>query len=158
MSVFRPLFFPRWTVQMFSLMFSFPQRPLFHYGNVHYREFSIFANVLEQSKRLLNLTPTLLVWNTNMAALSLFLAHQNGCRDVMWKRFIVRQIQNKIDLNEVLWARETKQPPQTPVFTKTAGHKTFPGWMLLVTTFLVRPCKSLQRTPLPLLSGFFPTG
>ena len=32
------------------------------------------------------------------------------------------QIQNKIDQKEVLWARETEQPPQTLVFTKTAGH------------------------------------
>ena len=36
------------------------------------------------------------------------------------------QIQNKIDLREVLWARETEQTPQTPVFTKTAEHKIFP--------------------------------
>ena len=32
------------------------------------------------------------------------------------------QVPNKIDLKEVLWARETEQPPQTLVFTKTAGH------------------------------------
>ena len=32
------------------------------------------------------------------------------------------QIQNKIDLKKVLWARETEQPPQTFIFTKTAGH------------------------------------
>ena len=32
------------------------------------------------------------------------------------------QIQNKIDQKEVLWAHEAKQPPQTIVFTKTAGH------------------------------------
>ena len=38
------------------------------------------------------------------------------------------QIQNKIDLSEVLWARETEQPPQTIVFTKTAGNRTSPGW------------------------------
>ena len=35
-----------------------------------------------------------------------------------------RQIQNKIDLREVLWARETEHPPQNLIFTKTAGHKT----------------------------------
>ena len=40
------------------------------------------------------------------------------------------QMQNKIDLREVLWARETEQPTQTLVFTKTAGHKTSPGSML----------------------------
>ena len=40
------------------------------------------------------------------------------------------QIQNKIDLSEVLWARETEQPPQTIVFTKTAGNETSPGSML----------------------------
>ena len=68
---------------MFSLVFSFLQRPLFHYGNVQYREFSIFANVLEQSKRLLNLTPTGLVWNTNVTAVSLSLAHQYGGHDVI---------------------------------------------------------------------------
>ena len=32
------------------------------------------------------------------------------------------QIQNKIDLKEVLWNCETEQPPQTFVFTKTAGQ------------------------------------
>ena len=32
------------------------------------------------------------------------------------------QMQNKIDLKKVLWARETEQPPQTFIFTKTAGH------------------------------------
>ena len=36
-----------------------------------------------------------------------------------------RQIQNKIDVRKGLWACETKQPPQTLVFTKTAGHKTW---------------------------------
>ena len=41
-----------------------------------------------------------------------------------------RQIQSKIDLGEVLWARETEQPLQTLVFTKTAGHKTSPGSIL----------------------------
>ena len=41
-----------------------------------------------------------------------------------------RQIQSKIDLREVLWARETEQPLQTVVFTNTAGHKTSPGSML----------------------------
>ena len=112
---------------MFSLVFSFLQRPLFHYGNVQYREFSIFANVLEQSKRLLNLTPTGLVWNTNVAAVALFLAHQYGCHDVMWKRFIVRQIQNKIDVNEVLWARETKQPHK-PLFS-LKPLDTKPSWV-----------------------------
>ena len=37
-----------------------------------------------------------------------------------------------IDIREVVWAREIKQPPQTLalVFTKTAGHKTSPGSML----------------------------
>ena len=40
------------------------------------------------------------------------------------------QIQDKIDLSEVLWARETEQPPQTIVFTKTAGNKTSPRSML----------------------------
>ena len=105
-----------------------------------------------KSKRLLNLTPTGLVWNTNMTAVSLSLAHQYGGHDVIWKRFIVRQIQN-----EVLCFRETKQPPQTlwvgtymkylppfsigiiyevptPLFTKTAGHKTFLGRSYIVTT------------------------
>ena len=43
---------------------------------------------------------------------------------------IRRQLQNKIDLTEVLWARETEQTPQTLVFTKTAGHKTSPGSLL----------------------------
>ena len=41
-----------------------------------------------------------------------------------------RQIQNKIDLREVLWARKTEQPLQTVVFTNTAGRKTSPGSML----------------------------
>ena len=34
-----------------------------------------------------------------------------------------RQIQNEIDLREVLWARETEQPPQTLVFTKKKKYK-----------------------------------
>ena len=35
-----------------------------------------------------------------------------------------RQIQNKINLRDVLWAHETEQPPQNLIFTKTTGHKT----------------------------------
>ena len=47
-------------------------------------------------------------------------------------RFVIfwGQIGNKINLKEVLWARETEKPPQTFVFTKTAGHKTSLGPML----------------------------
>ena len=37
---------------------------------------------------------------------------------------VVGQIQNKIDVREVLCARETEQTPQALVFTKTAEHKT----------------------------------
>lgn len=40
------------------------------------------------------------------------------------------QIQNKIDLIEILWARVTEQPQQTLVFTKNSGHNTSPGSML----------------------------
>ena len=142
---------------MFSLVFSFLQRPLFHYGNVQYREFSIFANVLEQSKRLLNLTPTGLVWNTNVAAVALFLAHQYGRHDVMWKRFIVRQIQNKIDVNEVLWARETKQPHK-PLFS-LKPLDTKPSWVDLT---LSQPYSgSIQKrttNPSPLAIWIFSNG
>ena len=40
------------------------------------------------------------------------------------------QILNKIDLREVLSARETEQPLQTLVFTKIVAHKISPGSML----------------------------
>ena len=58
----------------------------------------------------------------------------------MWKRFIVRQIQNKIDLNEVLWARETKQP-QKPLFSlKPLDTKPSRGGC-----YLSQPCSASRQ-------------
>ena len=58
-----------------------------------------------------------------------------------------RQIQNKVDLREVLWARETAQTPQTFLFTKTAGHKISPGSICYI---VITPLSFfLSPNPLP---------
>ena len=58
-----------------------------------------------------------------------------------------RQIQNKVDLREVLWARETEQTPQTFLFTKTAGHKISPGSICYI---VITPLSFfLSPNPLP---------